>query len=361
MLTWLAVALVRTPQNDSGAYGRFIDRISQAKSASLVETSRFTSSGKTTKRVSKFWFKKPNFCRMEDRNEAGELTYLIVQNDKVVWIWDPETKRLDKSGPFPGFFVHLFLLEPWEMGKAPEWIKESDSQVNSHLGEPGVIREHLKREGRSYKIVVDVNPQSSTPLHMVADRPNDGVRVEEFYSEMKFDGEIESSIFDYKPEVEAGSFKPLEFMLKPGSKAPDFKGTLLLSHKPFRLSSALKQHKATLVDVLMIGCVPCWDELKGDMAKLRKNYGPKGLDVIAVGLGNEQQIKMFLGDPKFTVPLVIGETCSLDVAGAYKTTVSASKYLIDSDGIIRARYVDADVATIQKDIDALLATASHHR
>ena len=208
---------------------------------------------------------------------------------------------------------------------------------------------------------MDVNPLNKIPVGMVADRPKDGIRIEETYSEIKLDPDIDPSMFDYKPEVEAGSFKPLEYMLKPGSKAPDFKGTLLLSHNPFSLSTALKQHKAILVDVLLIGCVPCWKELKGEVAKLRTKYAAKGLEVVAVGLGNEQEIKNFLGDPKFKVPLVIGETCNVDLAGTYKVTVSASKYLIDSKGIIRARYIDADIAMIKKDIEALGVGDSVHK
>ncbi len=278
-----------------------------------------------------------------------------VVDGKDRWDWHPIERRLDLTTDFKGYGADLPLLEAFQKG--PEWIWIETSQPPSPDVVRGqqVVKVELKPQSPPDQVLMDVDmdPKTDLPVRYMYDHKDSKPHPITGYKDIKFDPVIDPALFKFVPEVKPNSWDPLDYMLKPGAKMPDFTGQLLGSNGKFRLATALKHSKAILVDMLQMGCQPCWDELKSSLEGLHERYASKGFNVVGVGLGPEDQVKEWVGDAHLRLPMVLGDTCQMDMMSVYRVGVSGTLYLIGSKGIVRARYTEAKLATIERDLAQL--------
>ncbi|MDR3692893.1 MAG: redoxin domain-containing protein [Fimbriimonas sp.] len=339
----LAALVLGSFQNPSDSYGRFVERLAHA------QTLEGRSGGM------RFWFKRPNLLRVEERDEAGKLFSLYVGDGKHDCIYDAIRNTLGQQLSAPtGFLWHFRLFEPFLDGTGPLWNEGPEPPTRVVQGGRDVDRYKLKPTKGTAGTVMDLDMDAKTelPIRFTIDRPGAARKVIESFEDLKLDSTIDPSIFTYVPQVQANSTDVTSGMLGIGTKAPDFTGRLLVGGGQFRLSTLLKRSKAVILDFWLVGCGPCRDELK-DLADLRKRYGAKGLEVVSVGLNDETRIKEFLGDFSTLVPVVVGTTCAPDPTFTFKATMTPTTYLLDSKGIVRGRYADTEMAPIKKDLARL--------
>lgn len=101
-----------------------------------------------------------------------------------------------------------------------------------------------------------------------------------------------------------------------------------------------------------MGFPPCRAALP-DLARLRNAYRSKGLEILTVCLSYEKDTADFIAQKHLQIPVVVGATCEPEVGTAYKVTAYSTLYLLDSKGIVRARYVGTDMPQIKRDLAGL--------
>jgi len=130
------------------------------------------------------------------------------------------------------------------------------------------------------------------------------------------------------------------FPVQVGSKAPDFKA-LTLDSVPKEKSLADYRGQVVMINVWATWCLPCRVEMPSIEA-LHKDYGPKGLKIVAVSIddpGTDPGIRAFakqygltfeiLHDPKGQI------TDLYDISGYPET------FIVGRDGVIRKKLMSA--------------------
>jgi len=142
--------------------------------------------------------------------------------------------------------------------------------------------------------------------------------------------------------------------VEPGAPAPGFRLTTFDSQQPVSLADY--RGKVVLVDFWASWCSPCRQSLPL-YAKLRENYAAADFAIIAIGLDEDvADGKAFLAEHPIAYTTV--QNPQGDIAKAFDLKGMPSSYLIDRDGIVRARHVGftpADIDLLKKEIDALVA------
>ncbi|PKN19136.1 MAG: TlpA family protein disulfide reductase [Deltaproteobacteria bacterium HGW-Deltaproteobacteria-6] len=103
---------------------------------------------------------------------------------------------------------------------------------------------------------------------------------------------------------------------------------------PVRIPESVRG-KVVILHFWQIGCSSCKLEMPA-MDKLRNQYRQKGLEIMAVNIGQtKERVKTFAAELGVSYPLVIDE--DKKSAGLYGVTDVPRTYVIDRKGIVRYR------------------------
>jgi peroxiredoxin len=126
------------------------------------------------------------------------------------------------------------------------------------------------------------------------------------------------------------------FPVTVGSKAPDF-AAKTLGAEPRTKTLADYKGDVVLLSIWATWCGPCRIEMPS-MQALYRDYGPKGLKVVAVSVddpGSEEQIREFAKQYGLTFEIL--HDPSGEIQHAYKTTGVPENFVIGRDGVIRKK------------------------
>lgn len=125
-----------------------------------------------------------------------------------------------------------------------------------------------------------------------------------------------------------------------GSSAPDFKAKILGENR-FRTFADYKG-QVVLLNIWATWCPPCKVEIPS-IERLYREYGPKGLRVVAVSIDDyvsEDSIRAFAKQYGMTFDVLHDPTHEIE--RLYQTTGYPETFVIDSDGTIRKKWIGAD-------------------
>jgi len=125
-----------------------------------------------------------------------------------------------------------------------------------------------------------------------------------------------------------------------GTKAPAF-AAATIDATPRRVTLDNYTGKVVLLNVWATWCAPCRAEMPS-MEQLYKQYGPKGLRVVAVSIddeGTDAGIRAFVKDYGLTFD-VLHDPAGL-IQRSYQTTGVPESVLIGKDGVIRSKTAGA--------------------
>ena len=139
-----------------------------------------------------------------------------------------------------------------------------------------------------------------------------------------------------------------------GAAAPGFRLPTFASGQPVSLADF--RGKVVFVDFWESWCSPCRQSLPL-YDKLRETYPAAAFEILAIGLDEDvADAKTFLAE--HPVKYTTLQNPQGDVAKAFDLKGMPSSYLIDRDGIVRARHVGfeaKDIDALKKEIDSLIA------
>ena len=142
--------------------------------------------------------------------------------------------------------------------------------------------------------------------------------------------------------------------VEPGAPAPGFRLPTFDSGQPVSLADF--RGKVVLVDFWASWCSPCRQSLPL-YGKLRDNYAATDFAIIAIGLDEDvADGKAFLAEHPIAYTTL--QNPQGDIAKAFDLKGMPSSYLVDRDGIVRARHVGftpTDIDVLKKEIDGLVA------
>jgi cytochrome c biogenesis protein CcmG, thiol:disulfide interchange protein DsbE len=130
-----------------------------------------------------------------------------------------------------------------------------------------------------------------------------------------------------------------------GSDAPDFHAKVLGSNQV--RSMADYKGKVVLLNVWATWCPPCKAELPS-LEELYKEYGPKGLKLVAVSIDDyvsEDSIRSFAKSYGLTFDILHDSTHAIE--RIYQTTGYPETFVIGPEGTIRKKWIGADDWTSQ--------------
>lgn len=165
------------------------------------------------------------------------------------------------------------------------------------------------------------------------------------FNQWRSDGEIDPSVFNFKPAPDVKKFDSLEDLIASmeaeesvhpltGSEAPDFI-TSLLDGNEFQLSKL--RGKVVVLDFWATWCGPCVQAMPV-VTEVAQSMAQSGVVVYAVNVGEESdEIKDFLKKVKITVPIVLDPESK--IADAYQTEAIPQTILIGKDGRIEVVHV----------------------
>lgn len=142
-----------------------------------------------------------------------------------------------------------------------------------------------------------------------------------------------------------------------GVHAPAF-SAMTLDPTPRRKTLADYKGQVVLLNIWATWCGPCRAEMPS-MEQLYKDYGPKGLHVVAVSIddeGTDQAIRDFAKQYGLTFE-ILHDPAGL-IQRSYQTTGVPESVLIGKDGIIRsktAQATDWNSDDVHRVVDRLLA------
>ena len=142
-----------------------------------------------------------------------------------------------------------------------------------------------------------------------------------------------------------------------GVKAPAFRATTL-DAKPVAKTLDDYKGRVVLLNIWATWCAPCRAEMPS-MEQLYRQYGPKGLDVVAISIddeGTDAGIRQFAKDYGLTFE-ILHDPAGL-VQRSYQTTGVPESVLIGKDGVIRnktAGATDWNAEDIHRVVERLLA------
>jgi thiol-disulfide isomerase/thioredoxin len=143
-----------------------------------------------------------------------------------------------------------------------------------------------------------------------------------------------------------------------GAAAPGFRLPALDSNS--QVSLADYRGKVVFVDFWASWCGPCRQSLPL-YDKLRESYPAADFAILAISLDEDAaDAKAFLVEHSVKYKTLLNSTG--DVAKAFDLKGMPSSYLIDRDGVVRARHVGfeaKDIDALKKEIDGLLKIPAH--
>lgn len=130
------------------------------------------------------------------------------------------------------------------------------------------------------------------------------------------------------------------FPITVGSKAPDFKATVL-EGIPQTKTIADYKGQVVLLNIWATWCLPCRTEMPSIQA-LYDQFGTRGLKVVAVSIdnpGTEEKIRQFRDQYGLTFEIL--HDASGLIKRDYQTTGVPETFVIGRDGIIRKKVIAA--------------------
>jgi cytochrome c biogenesis protein CcmG, thiol:disulfide interchange protein DsbE len=130
-----------------------------------------------------------------------------------------------------------------------------------------------------------------------------------------------------------------------GSDAPDFHAKVLGSNQV--RSMADYKGKVVLLNVWATWCPPCKAELPS-LEQLYREYGPKGLKLVAVSIDDyvsEDSIRSFAKNYGLTFDILHDSTHAIE--RIYQTTGYPETFVIGPEGTIRKKWIGPDDWTSQ--------------
>ncbi len=126
------------------------------------------------------------------------------------------------------------------------------------------------------------------------------------------------------------------FPVEVGSKAPPIDAQTIDGTKRTKTLADYKG-KIVLVNLWATWCAPCRDEMPS-MEKLYKEFGPQGLEIVAVSVdnpGTEETIRTFAKELGLTFEIL--HDPAKEVARRYQVTGYPESFVIGREGIIRRK------------------------
>ncbi|MGH8324338.1 MAG: TlpA family protein disulfide reductase [Steroidobacteraceae bacterium] len=150
------------------------------------------------------------------------------------------------------------------------------------------------------------------------------------------------------------------FAVEPGAPAPHFSLTPFVGTAPVRLSDY--RGKVVLVDFWASWCSPCRQSLPLYNG-LQADFPASDFAILAVNLDEDiADAKTFLREHPVTYTTL--QNPQGDIAKTFKLKGMPSSYLLDRDGIVRARHIGfepKDIGALKREIATLIAVAAHAR
>ncbi len=104
------------------------------------------------------------------------------------------------------------------------------------------------------------------------------------------------------------------------------------------LSLAGLKGKVVIIDFWATWCPPCREAIP-DLIDLKKQYGPRGLEVVGISLDEnaERILPRFVHDFGINYPVVIG---SEEIAAAFGGILGLpTTFIVDREGMVRSRFM----------------------
>jgi thiol-disulfide isomerase/thioredoxin len=136
------------------------------------------------------------------------------------------------------------------------------------------------------------------------------------------------------------------FPVDVGAKAPNFEAVTLFDHEVHSLSDDYKG-QVVLLNIWATWCGPCRDEMP-NIEALYKEYGPKGLKVVAVNAADpdatDSTVKAFADGYGLTFEILRDMPASGQdsITAIYKTQGFPESFVVDRDGVIRKKRIGPD-------------------
>ena len=136
------------------------------------------------------------------------------------------------------------------------------------------------------------------------------------------------------------------FPVDVGAKAPNFEAVTLFDHEVRALSDDYKG-QVVLLNIWATWCGPCRDEMP-NIEALYKEYGPKGLKVVAVNAADpdatDSTVKAFAAGYGLTFEVLRDMPASGQdsITAIYKTQGFPESFVIDKSGVIRKKWIGPD-------------------
>ena len=130
------------------------------------------------------------------------------------------------------------------------------------------------------------------------------------------------------------------FPVELGSKAPDFTAYTIDS-VPKKKTLADYRGQVVMLNVWATWCLPCRVEMPSIEA-LHKDYGPKGLKIVAVSIddpGTESTIRAFAKQYGLTFEIL--HDAQGKITGAYDISGYPETFIVGKDGVIRKKLMQA--------------------
>jgi peroxiredoxin len=130
------------------------------------------------------------------------------------------------------------------------------------------------------------------------------------------------------------------FPVELGTKAPNFTAVTLDS-VPKQKTLADYRGQVVLLNVWATWCLPCRVEMPSIQA-LNKDYGPKGLKVVAVSIddpGTEATVRAFVRQYGLTFEVLHDPKAA--ISEAYDVTGYPETFILGKDGVIRKKLMQA--------------------
>jgi peroxiredoxin len=327
--------------------------------AADIELTYQTDHG-TKRNVGKVQLMKPNLARITLRGDypvqildSNGTTLFVLSNPKKYTQQkaDPSGRNIDSPWfglPFRYFFtqsLNPFGPEPDPTATTTYFGEQTIKGERFHVflvtGQkpmPYAAKFYFGRDNLMHKSVVDfgVGPRHAS--------------FSATLTRLKTGQDFRAVQFHFSPPDSA---KPdssrISQMLAIGSLAPDF-SLPTSSGQELDLTVARKGEKAVIVNFWFLGCPPCRKEFS-DFETLYKELGSRGLNIVAVNMGDSlQSVAAYVRQENLTFPVLLGGSDGDNsVFQKYSVKTYPATYLLDSNGKILYRTAGAaDITELRR-------------
>ncbi len=115
------------------------------------------------------------------------------------------------------------------------------------------------------------------------------------------------------------------------------------------------QGKVLLVNFWATWCPPCVAEMP-ELEELQSERGPKGLQIIGIGIDSPTSSREFAEKHKITYPLLVGGLQGTEVSRSFGNEAGGLPFtvLIGTDGTVKQSYMGRlDMQKVRADLDSL--------